>query len=255
MKVLSTNFPCSRFGERLDKLLLYLRNPILWRLRRKGAGLATYLKLTQPVFQRLDVRAVLDVGAHTGQFALAARAAFPSARILAFEPQPDCFNELERTMAGDASFLAFNCGLGRLQGELAFERNDFTASSSFLRMTGRHQEEFTQTKRTQTVRFPVRRLDDVMAEVGAAGPLLVKLDVQGFEREVLEGGRATMAQATVAIVETSLVTLYEGQPLFGEMLKFMDELGFSFAGTFDEITSPHDGRALQVDAIFFRPPS
>jgi len=248
----SSKFICARLGERLDKLLLYAQQPQLWRLRQQGVGLATYLKLAKPAFQRLSVRAVLDVGAHTGQFALAARAAFPGAQILAFEPLPDCFAVLQRTKTGDASFLAFNCGLGRQQGEFAFERNDFTASSSFLRMTIRHQDEFTHTKRIQTIRVPVRRLDDAMAEAGVDGPLLVKIDVQGFEREVMQGGRATMARAAAAIIETSLETLYEGQPLFGDMLAFMGELGFSFGGTFDEITSPHDGRVLQMDAIFFR---
>lgn len=236
----------------MDRLVHYLRHPRLWRLRRHGIGLDTYLRLSRPFFLQQDFGVVLDIGAHVGHFALSARAAFPGARIVAFEPLPDCFAELQRHLAGEPGSILFNSGLGSQAGELSFERNEFTASSSFLKMSPKLGVEFPLTKSTRTICVPVKRLDDVMASVAIEGPMLVKIDVQGFEGEVLRGGRRTLGRAKVAIIETSLETLYEGQPSFGDLLKSMDDSGFAFGGTFDESVSPLDGRVLQIDAIFVR---
>ena len=74
-------------------------------------------------------------------------------------------------------------------------------------------------------RIPVstKRLDDV-AEIAHMD--LLKMDIQGSEREVLSHGLARLAGAVAVQTEVSFITLYENQPTFGQMDLLMRELGF-----------------------------
>lgn len=246
------SFPVTRFAERIGKLIYYLKNPHLRRLRQKRVGLNCYLKLNAPFLQRAGYQTILDIGANLGQFALPAWFAFPKARIISFEPLPDCFSQLRQNMADLDRFQAVNCGIGNCDGELPFARSEFSASSSFLPMARVHEHEFPATAKTVTVKVPVRQLDSLADEFRFLSPMLVKIDVQGYEREVLAGGGQVLRNAQTVIVESSVEVLYESQPLFAEIHRRMTELGFHYAGNFDQVCSGNDGRVLQVDAIFQR---
>jgi hypothetical protein len=80
----------------------------------------------------------------------------------------------------------------------------------------------------------------------------VKIDVQGFEDQVIQGGQTTLARARVALVELSVEPLYDNQPLFHEVYERMVALGFRFRGAHNQLFHPQDGRVLQVDGIFTR---
>jgi hypothetical protein len=54
------------------------------------------------------------------------------------------------------------------------------------------------------------------------------------------------------LLEVTYQTLYKGQPLFGDIYKFLNSHGFDFAGNLDSLTSPENGAILQSDAFFIR---
>jgi hypothetical protein len=83
-------------------------------------------------------------------------------------------------------------------------------------------------------------------------PLLLKLDVQGFEDKVIIGGEDVVARAKIIIIEVSFLPLYEGAPLFDDIYQILKTRGFTYNGNFDQLLSPEDGRPLQADAIFSR---
>jgi hypothetical protein len=81
-------------------------------------------------------------------------------------------------------------------------------------------------------------------------PILLKLDVQGFELEVLRGAEETMKRAEVILLELSLVRYNRTAPLFDEIVKFMKEhsfLAYDFCDfhRFDDVV-------LQLDAFFVK---
>ena len=82
----------------------------------------------------------------------------------------------------------------------------------------------------ETITLPVVTLDATIAGLRIAprvrAPILLKLDVQGYEREVLRGGSATLAAAEVVAMELSMQRLNEGAPLAHEMVAFLAERGF-----------------------------
>lgn len=200
----------------------------------------------------IGIKTVIDVGANTGQFAKHIRQLLPEATIYSFEPLDDCYKELVANFKKDLKFRAFNLALGDQPGRKEMYRNEFSQSSSFLRMKRLHKECFPYTERETAEEVSMACLDDLSGKLKLEKPILIKLDVQGFEDKVISGGQRIISQAAVLIVELSLERLYEEQLLFDGMSRKLVELGFEYRGNYHQIHNPNDGRALQVDGIFVR---
>ena len=99
----------------------------------------------------------------------------------------------------------------------------------------------------------MRRLDDIADEIALGGNLFIKVDVQGFERNVIAGGRSTFERACIVMIETSFLSLYEGQLLFDDIYAVMRSMGFEFRGNLQQMLHAADGRVVQADSIFDSP--
>lgn len=202
--------------------------------------------------RNIEIKAVLDIGANTGQFAQRILEIFPDATIYSFEPLKDCYEQLVKALVGTPKVRAFNVALGDRKEQREILRNDFSPSSSFLTMADAHRAAFPFTQRASPEKVEVVRLDDFITSLELRKPLLVKMDVQGFEDKVISGGADTIRQADVVIVEVSMIRLYDNQPLFAEIHDMMMNLGFQYRGNWDQLMSPVDGHILQADAIFMK---
>ena len=85
-----------------------------------------------------------------------------------------------------------------------------------------------------------------------AAPMLVKMDVQGFEDRVIRGAPETLARASAVISEVSFAGLYEGQPLFEDILDLMRSLHFRCGGMLGGFSDLDTGEMLEADALFIR---
>lgn len=202
--------------------------------------------------QERKIVTVFDVGANEGQFAEMMRAVFPRATIHSFEPLESCYSVLARKMRSLQPMFSYPVALGKVDGVSTIYHNDFSASSSLLPMAGRHRKAFPHTQHSTEEQVTVRPLDTVMSGVAYESPVLMKVDVQGYELDALTGAQTTLQRVDVLIVETSMVELYEKQPLFHEVYEFLRARGFVFAGSFDQIVDPSGGAVLQADAIFVK---
>ena len=200
--------------------------------------------------KRYETRTVLDVGANTGQFAQLIRQVLPDARIISFEPIDECFKTLQKNMGTSPPFEAFQLALGNESCESTINRNAFSPSSSLLEMKALHVEELPQTREVQQERIRVEKLDGLSASLFIETPFIVKVDVQGFEDQVILGGSKTLAKADAVILEVSSYPLYEGAPTFDRIYQLMKQIGFVYRGNVDQWKSRKDGRILQFDALF-----
>lgn len=242
----------TKVTSRLHSLARYIKHPELLSVRRSGGLPDIYIALNRPWFLALGIRTVLDIGANQGQFAATMLKLLPDSRVYSFEPLPDCFAQMQAKLAPNARFKGLNVGLAETSAEIQFERNDYSPSSSFLQMSETHKSAFPFTTNSHPVSVRVERLDDCADSLDLTQPLLVKVDVQGYEMKVLAGGEQTIKCARMLIVETSFETLYQGQPLFPEVAGRLADWGFRYAGALDQLTHPVDGRILQADSIFLK---
>ncbi len=202
--------------------------------------------------QASGIRTVIDVGAYIGSFAYAMRIILPEAQIYSFEPLEANYRALTRNLTPLGRFRAFQTALGQQAGTLDFNQDEFSASSSALEMADLHRRAFPQTGRQTKVTVPVARLDDYLDQMDLQPPVLLKLDVQGYEAAVLRGASQTLQQVDYLLCELSFAELYADQPLFDDLYTLLAAQGFRFAGSFDSLLSPLDGAILQADGLFIR---
>ncbi|HEX9950162.1 MAG TPA: FkbM family methyltransferase [Rubricoccaceae bacterium] len=240
-------------GRRTARAVQFAERPRLARLHRAGLSVDQFVTLDRPWFRNLGIGCVVDIGANVGYFAKTMRAVLPEARIVAFEPIPSAFAALRAAFADDARVTVHNVALGRESGTSTFHVNRYSDSSSIRPMTDVHRAHFPFTDGVQQqIEVRVEPLDHYADAIGTDVPTLVKVDVQGFEDEVLAGGHGVLARAALAIVEVSFAPLYDGAPAFEDILATMSGLGLRYGGNLDQLRGPADGAILQCDALFFQ---
>lgn len=221
-------------------------------LRRSGYDAVRYHPFWETFVAPLGIKNILDIGANVGMFAQDVRSRFPNATVYAFEPLPYCYTKLLETMRGDANFHSWNVALGSAPGTVTMDQSSFHPSSSIRSMSALHKELYPKSAELTSVSVEVARLDDLMRTVDLTGPTLIKMDVQGYEDEVIKGGKETIRRASILIIETSFVPLYEGQPLFDDIYRSVQELGFSYRGRRETHYSRITDLPIYEDAVFIR---
>lgn len=204
--------------------------------------------------KELNINTMLDIGANTGQFALQINESLPSVEIYSFEPLKSVYPQLLKKTGEIKNFRAFNMALGDFNGTTKMYRNASSLSSSLLEMANLHKEAYPYTANTSEEEIVVKKLDDVVRDenIRLEPEILIKLDVQGYEDRVIEGGINTFKNTRVVIIEVSFQELYKGQMLFGWIYERFTDLGFKYKGNINVFLHPKTGLPLFGDAIFTR---
>lgn len=234
--------------RRANKLLKLVPYPSY----RKGLNLGVAAAVEHDGAMRSTPFATLiDVGANIGQFSLLARTLRPTAVIHAFEPLRLMADKYQRLFEGDALTTLHRCAAGREAGSTEINVSNHPDSSSLLPISDRQSELFPGTQKASVEEIRVARIDDEVAVEALVGPILIKLDVQGFELEALKGMPRLLARAAWVYIEVSFMTLYEGQPLADEICLWLAGNGFKMAGVYNP-TYSDEGVNIQGDLLFVR---
>lgn len=212
----------------------------------------SYKMISALVKQNLRPRTVIDVGANVGQFAIAVARLMEGAHVHSYEPHPGCFEKLKRNVAGLPNVTVMQRALGNKEGELMLRINSHSHSSSLLPLAAAHREAFPFAEECETASVKVSTLDLEFADRKIESPALLKLDVQGYESNVLLGGAETLKRIDYVILETSFKPLYEGEMVFREILSLMETHGFRFVRPVGWLSDNNTGEVLQMDALFAR---
>lgn len=196
-----------------------------WARRSRGLeilkipNLGTFLD-----HRRCDL--VIDVGANVGQFGEGLRKLDYRGRILSFEPVDDCFRHLAARAARDGAWDVRNVALGAHphQTEINVSSQPVFSSIRELSAVGTQFGEAAQVVRKQVVQ--VSTLDIEIQDVATERPFL-KIDTQGFEKEVLRGAEETLKKCVGVQLELPVDNLYVDVWSFSESICFMEKLGFT----------------------------
>jgi len=202
--------------------------------------------------QGIEPKAVIDVGANVGQFAVACAKIFPGIVVHSFEPLPECAERLQQNVAKLEHVRVYPIALGRQGGKVAFHVNSHSHSSSILSLGERHRRAFPTAREIGAIEVPISTLDREMSAVTLERPVLLKIDVQGYEAQVLEGASATLSRVDYVLLEVSFRPLYEEEITFMDIARTMEGHGFEFLRPLDWLRDPHSGEVLQMDALFVK---
>ena len=229
-------------------------------VRRFGFDLQRYNpRIGTPVERRIKlmkhhgVNVLFDVGANTGQYARGMRNRGMGGRIVSFEPLSSAFAALESSARSDDAWVVMNCALGDRDGEGEINIAGNSQSSSLLEMLPAHLDRTPRAKTIGTESIKIRRLDSLMPELlkSADRPFL-KVDAQGYERAVIAGAGARIADFVGVQLEVALVPLYAGETLLAPMILHMESLGFVLMSLEPGFCDTETGQLLQTDCVFFR---
>jgi FkbM family methyltransferase len=245
-----------KFREMINKKIISLQKmielPGAYSAWRKGFYVNMY-SLMYPIYKmEISPKVILDIGANNGMFTKTANYLFPKAKIYSFEPLPECFKSLKTITDTHPNIRVFHCALGDTNGETTINKSQYNCSSSILMMSDLHKMVFPYSANSSKETVSIRRLDDIMADEQLLDPVLVKIDVQGYERNVVVGGRTILERAQYLICEISFKELYKGQPLFDDIYEDLSSLGFKFSGQLGELKNPFSQEVLQIDGLFIR---
>lgn len=193
---------------------------------------------------------ILDIGANKGQFILEAIKWHPEANLIAFEPLESERALLEYALAGLPRLKIYPVALGQDDITAQFHVSASADSSSILQQTPLQAETFPGTQNTARVDIPVRRLDHVLELSDLIGPVICKIDVQGFELNVLLGFGNLLDAVDYLIVELTNIPFYKGAPNSADVVAFLASRGFKILGIYAMYTE--HGVSLQADFLFGR---
>ncbi|NUN63524.1 FkbM family methyltransferase [Pseudanabaena biceps] len=187
-------------------------------------------------------RHIFDVGAYEGEFAQCCMQIWPQSQISCFEALDHKVAHLQKMATNNPSIQVFPGLLGAETLEkVAFNESE-TASSILI-------ENIPQN-------FPVsfhsmRTVDQIVQEYfSGCSPDLLKLDVQGYELEVLKGAEKSLPSMSAILAEVSLLDIHQNTPLLADILAWLNERDWVAYDVCSFIRRPLDKALWQIDMIF-----
>lgn len=201
----------------------------------------------------LGLGTVLDVGGNIGQYGSALRASGFKGRIISCEPLSDAYPHLAKRASGDPSWTALNTAVGSEPGEIEINVSANSYSSSILPMTDAHSLAAPGSEYVRAEKVAMTTVAEILSDqqVDPASTLL-KIDTQGYEGAVLDGAGARLPEFAAVQLELSMVPLYDGAPLFEDLVERMRDAGFGIFALEGGFGDPRTGRMLQCDGFFVR---
>lgn len=198
----------------------------------------------------LDINTVLDIGANVGQFGIDLRRHGFAGQIISFEPISSVATELEKTARRHTPWKVYNHAIG-LKNEFKDINvaNNSALSSSFLEMLSSHLLAFPTSFTRITEKVKIMTLDKVAENLEIQfEKTLIKIDVQGLEKDVIIGGQRTISKVPLCLLEASIKPLYKGEASILELLQELFLLGHNLCDIYRGI-SDSEGNLLQVDIL------
>jgi FkbM family methyltransferase len=203
--------------------------------------------LARAVDMGLAPRTVFDVGVGRGTPWL--YEAFPRAKHVLFEPLTTFRSEVD-AIANELGADIHQVALSNRSGMAKIRRNLSHPTSSSLYAIDPMFELYARRVQTvhEFVEEPVQ-LATLDALNRYEPPYVLKLDVEGAERDVLEGARQTLSSTELIMIELSVMRRLRDELSFAGMVQLLDSAGFAF---FDvaELSCAADGTLLYLDALF-----
>lgn len=181
---------------------------------------------------------VIDGGAYEGYWTKDFLEVFPKASVLMLEAQ-ESKRAILQNVCSMNNQVKYHIGLlSGEDGKTYFFAEEETNSHISERDSGEKK-----------IQLQSQTLDSIIAKGGYPLPDFIKLDLQGFELEVLKGASNCLNAAEFCLLEVSLLDLAGGTPLILELLNFMNAKGFQAYDICQFIRRPYDKALWQIDLL------
>ena len=203
------------------------------------------------IITHFEINKLLDVGANVGQYSLEMRRIGFNKKIISFEPLKNAYEKLKEAASKDKNWVVNNYALGNENVESLINVSGNSASSSILNMLPEHIKRAPESKYIAKENIVIKKLDSIFENLFEAGDnIMLKIDTQGFEKNVILGAENILSKIRIIQLEMSVVPLYENEILFTEMINFLDSKGFELFSLEKGFSDKKTGKLLQLDGTF-----
>lgn len=237
--------------QRARKQGIEIPTSVFWQTLRNPARYEDRIQLLR--FIRPDESVLLiDVGGNTGFWSEDFLTVFPNTKIIAFEPISALFSEYQNRFRLNANVKVFQAALSDAPGEADIHVARGTGCSSLKMYADTQKDLNIEFVRTEKVKLDILDNCGIEAYRSQVSKVLLKVDVQGFEVEVLSGARGSLNAVDIVIIECSFAHEYKNTPpSFSPVCKFLLEFGF-YPVIFKDFGRQLSPYAWERDVIFVR---
>jgi FkbM family methyltransferase len=216
-------------------------------------GLNVSKTLPNPLLHH-EIELIFDVGANIGQYAMEVRHAGFKGVIASFEPIPQIHETLLKNSENDQRWVIHKrCAVGSVSGETEINISQNSLSSSLLPMLKIHSSAAPNSIYIGKEKTEVITLDSIFQSYrGSDEKVLLKIDTQGFEKQVLDGLSENLKNIFAVQLELSIVPLYKNQETYQYFFSFFERNGFMLWSLLPGFGNSMTGQLLQFDAVFVR---
>ena len=175
-----------------------------------------------------DIKApetIIDIGSNKGQFILLMEQIFPNKIVYSFEPIIEMINKQKKFFKYKKNITFHNLALGSSICSKEFLITSRMDSSSFLKVvsnTNKSKNYSVIEKRD----IKVSTLDEIFLNEKFSHPILIKMDVQGYELEVLKGANDLLKKTDYLLLEVSENEMYQNQPTEKIIVEYLKNFNF-----------------------------
>ena len=192
----------------------------------------------------INPNAILDIGAHTGQFHSWSKRVWPDVGVFMIEANPLHESTLDRLamMNGDKYLIA---AMGDEEREVTFyTRSDkpHTEGNSYYK----EHNYWDIPQLVQESKVKLKKLDDIFEDDAVFE--LIKIDTQGSELDILKGGVKLISKSSVIVLEIAYTEYNEGAPTAKDIINYMNSIGFEKKMRIGEHYEDDD--VIQKDFVF-----
>jgi len=208
--------------NKLIKLLKLITNQT-WR---KGLfkNIAANIEL-ENLIKGLDVKIIIDIGSNKGQFILLTEKLLNCKKIYSFEPIKELIEKQKKFFSYRDNINFYNFALGQKTEKKKFFLTKRKDSSSFLKINENINNADYLIE--NEINVNIHCLDNIINNQDLSDTTLVKIDVQGYELEVLKGSLRSLKKIKYILIELSENEIYKNQALSSDIINFLKQKNFS----------------------------
>ena len=229
---------------KLNKIIECLKKPKFYKYYFNGVS--PLFELTPLIKELKDINTLIDVGSNKGQFSAILRNFYPQVSIHSFEPQIDELN-IQKKLLGSSNINYYAFALGDENKNMLFNITKRKDSSSLLDPLLKNNKIYSENKK---INVSVKKLDTVLNINKLTKPILLKLDVQGFELKALIGAQSVLDNVDYIISEISFLDVYKNQVNADDLIKYLKSKNFDIQKRTN--LTKLNGNNFQEDVLFVK---
>jgi len=221
----------------------------IW-LKGMLSGIYATIELKELIKGIKTPETIIDIGSNKGQFILLIEKIYPNKNIYSFEPIKEMINKQKKFFAYKNNIIFHNVALGSSNTLKEFLITTRMDSSSFLKIVS-DKNKSKNYDIVENRNIQINTLDDLLVNEKISHPVLIKIDVQGYELEVLRGANNLLKKTDYLLLEVSKNEMYQNQPIEKVIVEYLKNLNFDILKS-NNWSKIQNTNFYQRDIIFYK---